>query len=178
MLGCEKRSCDQQRSSSPSPAALHLAEAASALPSLNCCCSARFVASHPPLSHTLAFSSPKRSLIFIFFLTIHDSPKHSQIQTKLLCLLMEFLQLSSALHRPPRALAVPWHCPSTLSGAEPLPPSISALGTTFLCLCITGSISFQMSSENPSLFVSPFWKEKLTQLNSLKCVKHSVLRFA
>lgn len=106
-----------------------------------------------PISRPCFLLSQKKPH-FYFFLTIHDCPKHSQIQTKLLCLLMEFLQLSSALHRPPRALAVPWHCPSTLSGAEPLPLSISALGTTFLCLCITGSISFQMSSENPSLSLS------------------------
>lgn len=68
MLGCAKRSCDQKRSSSPSPAALHLAEAASALPDLNWCCSARFVASqhHSPPTTPLLSPLPKEASLFFF----------------------------------------------------------------------------------------------------------------
>lgn len=128
MLGCEKRSCDQQRSSPPSPAALHLAEAAPALPSLSCCSSARFVASHHPRSHARAFSSPKRSLIFIFF-------NHSR--------------LPQALPDPDKtALPPDGVSPAVLSSPSPTQASRCSLALSLHALGCTTSPAVHLSTWN------------------------------
>lgn len=155
----EKLNCALKRSRSPPPLSMHLAEAAYAPPKTELClvhCDSPLGTSTLfTLCQTTAFSSSKIKLPSF---TIPDSSVFPDSDKAALA--PDGVSPADLISPSPTQFSLYFgNIPPPSLVQKPLHLYILPLGTPFLPLCIIDSISFEMSSENASLFAPQFWKE-------------------